>query len=193
MPARRWLPLLCLSLPACGPDPGTVPRTGIYDVTSELVASDCRFAAVDNAMMDAVQLRDDRLIVGFADYPSSIGARGFEFGSRIYLPLVRDAGDDRFTTTPEASSFYAEAFEWDGCRLRRAFVAELLAADVIQSHATFSLEDAGGCERLHAGQDRCEYVHETTFTLREACDGCDLATMGVRIRELWAEEHPLPK
>ena len=188
---RRSL-ILGVLVTGCGPESGVVPRTGVYDVTWETVANDCGRGFDDSPSMDAILFSDDRLTVGFPDFPwPNEKVWGGWVQSWMHADLERDSSGDGFEA-PQGHVFGAWD-EWDGCRFRRAVTAELPADDVVLTRVTYEWENAGACAWLGPELERCTLVRESTSTLREACDDCELKELWQRVMVLWAEENPLPE
>jgi hypothetical protein len=190
MLVRTWLAPLAVLLSACGPEAEVVPRSGVYDVTSEIVANDCTRAFDDTQSMDAIVFEDEQLRLGFADFLFPNSAVGW-LGSRVY-PLVERAPDGEGFVAPPDESFF-DWFELRGCRYRRGITVDALAGDVIRSSVTYEWTDAGACTWLDAPQTGCTMVREYTYTLREACAGCDFHEVMDRLDALYAELNALPK
>lgn len=189
MLARTYLAPLAVLLSACGPEAEVVPRSGIYDVTSEIVTNDCTRAFDDTQPMDALVVEDEQLRLGFADFvfPNSSGWAG----SRVYVLVERDPEGEGFVAPPDNDFF--DWFEFKGCRYRRGIAVDVLAGDATRSRVTYEWMDAGACAWLDAPQTGCTMVREYTYTLREACDECDFGEVMDRLTALFAELYPLPK
>ena len=155
------------------------------DVTVEILDNDCSSEFAERPEIDAIVFADDELQVGIPDFLTASGLL-----SVIYAELEREAGN-RFLAKPGKS--FDTWVTQDGCRYRRAIMVELLADDVVQTRATYEWADAGGCEWLEEEQAGCAMIRETTATLREVCEGCDLDEARARARAIYAEEHPQEK
>ncbi|MBL8969576.1 MAG: hypothetical protein JNK56_03290 [Myxococcales bacterium] len=185
MLVRTWLVPVVVLAAGCGPEAVFVPRTGVYDVMVEILDNDCSSEFAERPEIDAIVFADDELQVGIPDFLTASG-----LSSVIYAELEREAGN-RFLAKPGKS--FDTWVTQDGCRYRRAIMVELLADDVVQTRATYEWADAGGCEWLEEEQAGCAMIRETTATLREVCEGCDLDEARARARAIYAEEHPQEK
>lgn len=188
MLVRTWLVPVVVLAAGCGPEAVFVPRTGVYDVTAETVDNDCSSSFDDSPSIDAIVFAGGELQVGILDF-LIVNEHGWG-QSVIYARLEREVGN-RFQA--EKSVVFDTWFEWEGCRYRRDIVVKLLADDVVQTRATYEWADAGACEWLEEEQAGCAMIRETTATLREACEGCDLDAALERARAIVAEEHPQEK
>jgi hypothetical protein len=188
MLVRTWLVPVVVLAAGCGPDAAFVPRTGVYDVTVEIVDNDCSSDFGDGPTMDAIVFADAELKVGFLDFFFPAGEVGLQ--TTIYAELEREEGN---LFLAKQSEVFGTWFEQEGCRYRRNIEVELLADDVVQTRATYEWADAGACDWLEEEQAACAMIRETTATLREACAGCDLDTALARARAIYAEEHPQEK
>lgn len=184
---RRSL-VLGVLVAGCGPEAGVLPRTGVYDTVHETLANDCGQGFDDSASMDSIVYEEDRLRVGFPDFPNADeGVYGGWIQSWVYPSLERDPAGDGFGAGFDAW------FEWDGCRTRKRVEVEVPADDVVQTRVTYQWERAGACKWLGSDLAACTMVRETTATLRAVCEDCNLEETQNLARAVWAEEHPPPK
>lgn len=188
--ARTCLASLVLLVSSCGPEAEVVPRSGVYDLMTEVLPGDCEMSFDDSSTLTAVVFADEFLQIGFPDFLFKSPAGWLS--SWVYARLERDPEGEGFVPPP-GETFFDTWFELRGCRHRRGITAEMLADDVIRARVTYEWKDIGGCAWLVAPQTACTMVHEKTYTLREACDECSLDEISDRVRALYAEQLPPPK
>ena len=179
MSGRSWFVSLALFTASCGPDAGVVPRSGVYEVSTETVENDCgpQFASDAQAVADGVLFAGERLTVGYSDF-LGVGCVGcVPLASMSYPSIERDAEGEWFVAPPRWS-------EVEGCRHQTGVVVDVLAEDLLLVHITDEWEDAGACSWLPARPAGCTTVRESTYSLIEACDDCTLDELRTRAQAL---------
>jgi hypothetical protein len=182
MQSHRWSIALVL-LVACGPEAGVAPRTGVYEIATEVSFNDCEpsFGHTQEGM-DGVRSTEEGLSIGHISYLSPAKPPHVPLAVWEHNQLTRDASG-LYQMAP-----YERVVQ--GCKHRLSLEVELLATDVLRAHITDEWAPAGACTWVPARG--CRLVRENTYTLLEACEGCTIAELRTRSQELWASEHPLP-